>query len=396
VRSRAGRIVALLLALIGAGVIAGLVVLWPGEGRANVPQATPGLVEGAEVVSISSEGCVALAGPGCRLVRVVMTDGRYEGARSFLALPSEEFAPDLAAGDRIRVQRSGPLTADPVVDDPAAQPLAFVDFERGRALLVLVCVFAFLVVALASWQGLRSLIGLGLSLVLVVGWLVPAILSGRPPLVAALVGGAAVMLVTTALTHGFGLKSAAAMLGATLTLVLVVGMSVLAVEAVHITGFSSEESAIIDTRAAGGISLHGLVIAGIVIGTLGVLDDITVSQASTVLALRRADPAMPARRLFGEGMTVGRDHLGATVNTLVLAYAGASLPTLLIFAGQETPFTDAVAYEAVAEQIVATLVGSIGLVAAVPITTGLAALLATHVPVAPRRARGDQRRPARA
>jgi uncharacterized membrane protein len=214
---------------------------------------------------------------------------------------------------------------------------------------------------------------------------VPAILSGRPPLVAALVGGCAVMLVTTALTHGIGLKSAAAMLGATTTLVLVVALSVVAVEAVHITGFASEESAILDTRAAGGISLHGLVIAGIVIATLGVLDDITVSQSSTVLALRRADPGMPARALFREAMTVGRDHLGATVNTLVLAYAGASLPTLLIFAGQATPFAEAVGYEAVAEQIVATLVGSIGLVAAVPITTGLAAQLAVHVPAAPSR-----------
>jgi hypothetical protein len=141
------------------------------------------------------------------------------------------------------------------------------------------------------------------------------------------------------------------MLGATITLVLVVALSVVAVEAVHITGFASEESTIIDTRAAGDISLHGLVIAGIVIGTLGVLDDITVSQASTVLALRRADPGMPMRRLFREAMTVGRDHLGATVNTLVLAYAGASLPTMLIFASQATPFADAVGYEAVAEQI---------------------------------------------
>jgi uncharacterized membrane protein len=380
--TRTARFAALSLALIGVAVVAGLIVLWPGDGRANVAPVTPGLVENAEVVSVSAEGCVALAGPDCRLVRVVMTGGPHEGARSYLALPSEQFAPELSPGDRIRVHRSGPLTAEPRLGDPAAQPLAFVDFERNRALLVLVCVFALVVVALASWQGVRSLIGLGLSLVLVVGWLVPAILSGRPPLVAALVGGSAVMLVTTALTHGVGLKSMAAVLGATITLVLIVAMSVIAVEAVHITGFSSEESTILDARAEGDISLHGLVVAGIVIGALGVLDDITVSQSSTVLALRRADPGMPARRLFREAMTVGRDHLGATVNTLVLAYAGASLPALLIFAGQGTPFTEAVGYEAVAEQIVATVVGSIGLVAAVPVTTGLAALLVTRVPAA--------------
>jgi uncharacterized membrane protein len=124
------------------------------------------------------------------------------------------------------------------------------------------------------------------------------------------------------------------------------------------------------------------VIAGIVIGALGVLDDVTVSQSSTVLALRRADPLMPAGRLFREAMTVGRDHLGATVNTLVLAYTGASLPLLLIFSGQGTAFIEAIGYEAVAAEVVATLVGSIGLVAAVPFTTALATWLATRVPAA--------------
>ncbi len=119
-----------------------------------------------------------------------------------------------------------------------------------------------------------------------------------------------------------------------------------------------------------------------VIGALGVLDDVTVSQASTVLALRRANPALGFARLFGEALAVGRDHLGATVNTLVLAYAGAALPVLLIFNSSHTPFADAVNREPVAEQIVAMLVGSIGLIAAVPLTTAIAALLASRMPVA--------------
>jgi uncharacterized membrane protein len=211
--------------------------------------------------------------------------------------------------------------------------------------------------------------------VVVVAWLVPAILDGRPPLLAALVGGLAVMLATTALTHGIGLKSAAAMLGAAVTLVLIVSLALLAVDAARITGLSSEEANLIDARADGGLSIQGLVLAGIVVGALGVLDDVTISQASTVLALRRANPALRARNLFVEAMAVGRDHLGATVNTLVLAYAGASLPILLVFASQGTRFGDAITRESVAEEIVATLVGSIGLVAAVPLTTGLAAVL---------------------
>jgi uncharacterized membrane protein len=149
----------------------------------------------------------------------------------------------------------------------------------------------------------------------------------------------------------------------------------------EITGFSGEESILLFSGTSG-LSLQGLVVAGMVIGALGVLDDVTVSQASTVLALRRANATLGFRRLFTEAIAVGRDHLGATVNTLVLAYAGAALPVLLIFNTQATPFSDAVNREPVAEQIVAGLVGSIGLIAAVPLTTAIAALLATRMPAA--------------
>jgi uncharacterized membrane protein len=145
---------------------------------------------------------------------------------------------------------------------------------------------------------------------------------------------------------------------------------------------SSDEAGVIDARGQGQVSIQGLVLAGIVIASLGVLDDVTISQSSTVLALRRASPGMPAGQLFREAMVVGRDHLGATVNTLVLAYAGASLPVLLVLAGQGTGFLDAIEFEQVAGVVVATLVGSIGLLAAVPLTTALATLLAVRTPTA--------------
>jgi uncharacterized membrane protein len=168
------------------------------------------------------------------------------------------------------------------------------------------------------------------------------------------------------------------MLGAAVTVLLIVALGAAAIELAHITGLSSEEASVLDARGRGAISIQGLVLAGVVIGALGVLDDLTVSQASTVLALRRANPGMPASRLYHEAMAVGRDHLGATVNTLVLAYAGASLPVLLVLAGQGTGFLDAIELERVASVIVATLVGSTGLVAAVPLTTALAAILASR------------------
>jgi uncharacterized membrane protein len=373
------RLVAVPLAALVVATVAGLILLWPGEERASVGPLAPGQILGATVNEVTGEGCEQLAGRDCQLASLTLTSGPEEGRESYVALPSTQFAPALEPGDRIRVSRNVvPGQPAPALDDRGIQPLAFVDFERGQPLYALVVGFALLVVALAGWQGVRSLVGLGVSLVIVVGWMVPSILSGHSPLAAALVGGLAVMLATTALTHGVGLKSAAAILGAAATLVVIVGLGAVAVDVVRITGLSSDEAGVLGARGQGDISIQGLVLAGIVIGSLGVLDDLTVSQSSTVLALRRASPTMRARRLFREGMVVGRDHLGATVNTLVLAYAGASLPVLLVLAGQGTRFLDAVEFEQVAGVIVATVVGSIGLLAAVPLTTGLAAVLAAR------------------
>jgi uncharacterized membrane protein len=375
------RLVALPLILLVATTLGGLILLWPGDERAAVGPVAPGEIVGATVTGVTGDGCRHLAGRDCQLARLTLTSGPEEGRESYVALPSTQFAPALRPGDHIRVTRNVvPGQPAPALDDTDMQPLAFVDFERGRPLYVLVSVFALLVVALAGWQGVRSLIGLGVSLVVVIGWMVPSILSGHSPLAAALIGGLAVMVATTALTHGLGLKSAAAILGAAATLVVIVGLGAVAVDVARITGLSSDEAGVLTSRGQGEISIQGLVLAGIVIGALGVLDDLTVSQSSTVLALRRASPRMRARGLFREGMVVGRDHLGATVNTLVLAYAGASLPVLLVFAGQGTSLLDAVELEQVAGVIVATVVGSTGLLAAVPLTTGLAAVLAARQP----------------
>jgi uncharacterized membrane protein len=378
-RTASGRVAVGLLLVLALGVVAGLVALRPGEVRRTETFA-PDIVQSAEVTAVRATGCEELAGAGCRMVDVVLGDGPDAGSESYLALPDGVYVPDLEPGDRIVVARYATGPNAPALDDRQAQPLAFVDFDRGASLTWLAVAFAVIVVALARWQGVRSLLGLALSLLVVVLWLLPALLSGRPPLLAALVGGLAVMLATTGITHGLGLKSAAAMLGAAVTLVLIVVLAVLAVDLARITGLSSEEATLIEARTGGGLSLQGLVLAGIVIGALGVLDDVTISQASTVLALRRANPRLRARALFSESMAVGRDHLGATVNTLVLAYAGASLPVLLIFSGQGTAFGEAVTREAVAEEIVATLVGSTGLVAAVPLTTMLTVLLAVRLP----------------
>jgi uncharacterized membrane protein len=384
-RTRAGHITAGLVAALVLAVIVGLVALRPGDGAEAPPPLGVGDVVGADVISVAHGGCENWAGPGCRVATIELRSGPSAGRRSTITLPNDRLAPQVTAGDRIRVARSVPAGLDPdlveqlPIDDPSQQPFAFIDFERSSPLLALVLVFAALVVVLGRWHGVRALLGLLISLGIVVEFLVPAIVDGRPPLLVAMVGALAVMLVTIGLSHGVGLKSMAAILGTATSLGLTACLALFAVRSVEITGFSSEQATLL-LSGVGDLSLQGLVVAGMVIGALGVLDDVTVSQASTVLALRRANASLGFVRLFGEALAVGRDHLGATVNTLVLAYAGAALPVLLIFNTNQTPFAEAVNREPVAEQIVAMLVGSIGLIAAVPLTTAVAAFLVTRLP----------------
>jgi uncharacterized membrane protein len=191
-------------------------------------------------------------------------------------------------------------------------------------------------------------------------------------------GSLGVMLLTIPLVHGGGAKSLAACLGTGLALFLTLGLADAFTSLAHLSGLTSDEAVYLQSTSH--VSIRGLLLAGMVVGALGVLGDTTVTQASTVMALRRANPTLSWAGLVTHATSVGRDHIAATVNTLVLAYTGAALPLLIIFSIGNSSFGSAVNSEAVAEPIVATLVGSIGLIAAVPVTTALAALLAQHLP----------------
>jgi len=186
------------------------------------------------------------------------------------------------------------------------------------------------------------------------------------------------MLFTIPLVHGGGAKSLAACLGTALALLATLGLADAFTSLAHLSGLTTDQA--IYLQATTHVSIHGLLLAGMVIGSLGVLSDTTVTQASTVITLRRVDPSLSWRQLVTHATSVGRDHIAATVNTLVLAYTGAALPLLVIFGLGDTSLSGAINTEPIAEPIVATLVGSIGLIAAVPLTTALAALLALHLP----------------
>jgi uncharacterized membrane protein len=361
----------LALGAIVAVTVVGLIALWPGETESEVGAGIAGDTVRGEVVAVEEGACPGAA-PGeasCLSASVEVRSGPDEGRTVPVELGGGGLAPELDPGDDVRLAR-----ADPAAGAPAAY--TFADFERRLPILWLGLAFALLVIVFGRLRGALSLAGLGLSLVIVLAFVVPAILDGSSPLLVAVVGSLAVMLLTISLAHGLGPKSLAAMLGTGASLTLVALLALAFTELTNLTGLASEEAAILSLGNAD-LSLEGLLLAGMVVGALGVLDDVTVSQASTVLALRAANPDLSGRDLYRRAIDVGRDHVSATVNTLVLAYVGAALPALLIFSSTQVGVLDAVNTELVAKEVVAMLVGSIGLIAAVPITTAIAARLAT-------------------
>jgi uncharacterized membrane protein len=232
---------------------------------------------------------------------------------------------------------------------------------------------------MTRWRGVLALVGLGLSLLLVTRFIVPAIAEGSSPLLVALVGSLAVMFVTVGLTYGFSPQSAAAILAIAGSLLFAAVVGTIAVHAARLDGQSSEYSTVL-SQANARISLQGIVLGGLVIASLGVLADMAVTQASAVMALRRANPGLSPRALFSSGFGVGRDHLVATTHTLVLVYVGATLPLLLVLHSVGVGFTDALNAQDVAEPVVATLVGAMALLISVPLTTALATLLVSRIP----------------
>ncbi len=368
----------LAMGIVVAATVIGLITLWPDDRTIAAPQGSvPTKTERAKVVAVREAPCAEGATQTCRRVTVRLESGKDTGTQTSFTVGQVREGLDLTVGDEVRVF-ANPVPPDATIGGIQPDRYAFADFERRLPLLVLFVLFAVLVVAAGRLQGLRALIGLAGSLAIVILFLVPAILDGKTPETVALIGALAVMLVTIPLAHGVGVKTLAACLGTSVALGLTLVLAQTFTKLAHLSGVSSDEAVFI-RATAGDISLQGLLLAGMIIGALGVLDDLTVSQASTVLALQRANPGQSFGELFRGAVSVGHDHVAATVNTLVLAYVGASLPVLLVFSFGGTAFTDAINTEAVSEQVVATLVGSIGLIAAVPITTALAALLATRV-----------------
>ena len=390
--SRTGRVYAAVACAIALVTVVGLVVLWPGQPDATLSEGLTAPTERAEVASVSYEPCPPPQPGTCGQAVIELETGPDAGESAVLALGSSLFEPELSVGDELRVSAApaveeapgeppaGEPGAAPGANAGGAQPTYFLsDFERRSPMLWLAIAFCALVVLFGRLRGALSLIGLAGSLAVILFFVVPAILDGSPPLTVAIFGALAVMVLTISLAHGLGAVGLAAMLGTAASMLLVAVLAEVFTSLTNLTGLAAEELTLLQLEGVE-VSFRGLLLAGMVIGALGVLDDVTVSQSATVAALRRANPALGFGELYRRALDVGRDHVAATVNTLVLAYVGAALPVLLIFSSGELGFVDAVNVELIAQEVVATLVGSTGIIASVPVTTALAALLARDLP----------------
>jgi uncharacterized membrane protein len=359
-----------------AATVAGMVVLWPQASELPQPdgELLDPLVSG-EVLAVDirqgeADPTIGLSGEVAEL-DILALEGPDDGEVLTIEINTDGY-PEIAEGDRVELDRS--------IDADTGEVRYFLsDFQRLPTLAWLLGLFVVAVLAISRWHGLRSLVGLALSLAIVVQFVVPAILAGNSPPLVALVGALAVMIVTLYLTHGVNEMTTAAVVGTAASLGLTVALGSLFIDRGKITGFASGD-AVFARSAVEGLDLQGLVLAGLIIAALGVLDDVTISQSSTVFALHETDPSMTWPTLFARAMKVGRDHIASVVNTLFLAYTGASIALLLLFSTGGLAVAEIVNSELLAEEIIKTVVGSLGLIMAVPLTTALAASIAVGRP----------------
>jgi uncharacterized membrane protein len=366
----------LLLVPVALATVVGLFVLWPGgeqtrAQRAAEVQLPPGTTypEG-RVVSVERVPCgteAAGQAPQCANVVVEVLDGPGKGDFQQLQLSADIVGGGVAKDDVFVLTRDAGAAGGPLY--------GFFDYARGTPIVVLAIAFAVVVGLVARLRGLASLVGLGFAFFILLRFVMPGLLANESPTLVTLVGSTAIMFVVLYLAHGFSARTTTALIGTLSGLTLVAVLGSVAVSAGRLTGLTTEETTqlqVLDPT----LNFSGLVIAGVVVAGLGVLNDVTITQASAIWQLKEVSPDITWRELYRRGMAVGRDHIASTVYTIVFAYAGAALPLLLLFELYSRPFTVSLLSAHVAEEVVRILVGGIALVLAVPLTTAIGAFFA--------------------
>jgi uncharacterized membrane protein len=365
------------LLLLGAAAVI-LFFVWLSPPDEQQSQATPGYsasTHRARVIEILEEGEVDLGGrlQPYQIVRVLVSEGPYAGQRFEVDYGQRQVRPA-----DLRLRENDDILVTITSLPQGGVSAYFTDFVRTPSLLWLLLVFIGFSVLISGWKAVRGLIGIALSFAVILGYIIPQILAGKDPVLVSVAGSFVVMLLTLYIVYGWTLKTHAAALGTLIALVITGLIASYFMNFTRLTGFGSEDALFLIQIANFQINLRGLLLGGFMIGVLGVLDDLVITQSSVVFELRATDRRLDYRALLARSMTVGRDHVAATVNTLVFAYTGAALPMLLLFTLSGQALGNLFNLEFVAEEIVRMLVGSLGLIAAVPITSALAAWLALN------------------
>jgi uncharacterized membrane protein len=369
------------LALAFVATVVGIVVWWPDHGvnadrsaldKAGVRFAAPGVTFPQGTVESVTPACgpsgdagSSGSGSSCGTMTV---DLGSDGGTQRITVPPEVSTSGLSRGDRVELLRTPPSDGSPAT-------YSYFTTLRGHSVLWLALVFVLVVLAVARWRGLLALVGLVFGGAVVWWFLLPALYDGAPGAGAALVSAAAIMFVVLYTTHGVSLRTSTALAGTLLGVALTAGIGAFTISGAHLTGIADEGGTLLQTLSPT-LDFRALLGAAIVIAGLGVLNDVTITQASAVWELRAARPDASRTAVFTSAMRIGRDHIASTIYTIVFAYVGTAIIGLLLLQVYGRPLVDLVSTEQLAEEIVRTLASAIGLVLAVPVTTALAALLA--------------------
>lgn len=287
------------------------------------------------------------------------------GEQSGTIITFENEFQELAAGDVVYLNHIETINGD--------EYYVFKDYKRQTSLIVLSIVFVGVLVLFAGRQGIRALVSLGLSIAAILFLLVPALLAGYDPALTSLGIAGIILALVLFLTHGINPRSVIAFAGTFLAVSVTCAIAWVWVRMMHLTGFGNEVAVYLNFSTNGSLDFAGLLLGGIIIGILGVLDDVSITQASVTQELKRANAALTPISLYTRAIRVGRDHVGSLVNTLAFAYVGVSLPLILLLAQADASLALTLNQEIVAAELLRIMVGSIGLILAVPLTTAVAA-----------------------
>ncbi|HEX7739307.1 MAG TPA: YibE/F family protein [Marmoricola sp.] len=371
VRSTARLILLGALGVVAVLTVVGVVAFWPSHTphpSGDTSYAAPGVTFPRATVTKVEKACPENYGGGegatCGKIGVRVTQGAGKGQTADITVPPEVFTSGLSKGDTVELVRTPGKSG-------AAAELSYFTIHRSGSLWILFAVFLLVVVAVARLRGLLAVVGLGFGALVLVKFMLPALLTGESGTGVALTGSAAIMFVVLYLAHGPSLRTSAALAGTLGGVGVTAIVALLTIHHGHLTGVTDESGAILSTFA-GNVSFQGLLTCAVIVAGLGVLNDVTITQASAVWELRAAGDDMGRRELFTSAMRIGRDHIASTIYTIVFAYAGTALMVLLLLYYYERPFLQLLSTEDIAEEITRTLASAIGLVLAVPITTAIA------------------------